>query len=136
MPFTLAHPAAALPFRKTGLVISAVVVGSMAPDFEYFLRLSPQGRFGHSLPGLIIFTLPVALAVLWLFHRSVKFAIVRLLPASLQHRLVCTDFPFGDVRRFALLVLSVLVGALTHILWDGFTHRSSWLVQHWSPLHQ
>src|SRR5208282_3822629 len=123
MPFTLAHPAAALPFRKTGLVISAVVVGSMAPDFEYFLRLSPQGRYFHSLPGLIIYTLPVALAVLWLFHRSVKFAVLRLLPNRIRMRLSCTEFSFGNSRRFALLVLSVSVGALTHVIWDSFTHN-------------
>jgi hypothetical protein len=137
MPFTLAHPAAVLPFRKTRLVFSAVVIGSMAPDFEYFLRLSPQGRFFHSLPGLIIYTLPVAMAVLWLFHRSAKFAVFKLLPSSLQQRLTCAnDFPFGDFRRFALLVLSVLVGAVTHILWDSITHRESWLVQHYPPLYQ
>jgi uncharacterized protein DUF4184 len=136
MPFTLAHPAAALPFRKTRLVFSAVVIGSMAPDFEYFLRLSPQGRFFHSLPGLVIYTLPVALAVLWLFHRSAKFAVMRLLPHCVQRRVICTDFSFGNLRRFALIVLSVFVGALTHVLWDSITHRESWLVQHWPPLHQ
>jgi hypothetical protein len=136
MPFTLAHPAAALPFRKTRLVFSAVVVGSMAPDFEYFLWLSPQGRYFHSLPGLIIYTLPVALAVLWLFHRSVKFAVLRLLPNSVRMRLSFTDFSFGNARRFALLVLSMFVGALTHVLWDSITHNESWLVQNWPPLHQ
>ncbi len=136
MPFTLAHPAAALPFRNTRLVISAVVVGSMAPDFEYFLRLTPQGRYFHSLPGLFLCTLPAGLAVLWLFHRSARYAIVRLLPAPVQRRLVCRDFPFGGARRFALLAFSVLVGAFTHILWDSFTHKQSWLVQRWPPLHR
>lgn len=135
MPFTLAHPAAALPFRKTRLVISAVVVGSMAPDFEYFLRLSPQGRYFHNFPGLFVCALPAALAVLWLFHRCTRYAVVRLLPTPVQQRLVCNEFPFGNLRRFALLALSVLVGALTHVLWDSFTHRRSWLVQHWAPLH-
>jgi hypothetical protein len=137
MPFTLAHPAAALPFRKTGLVISAVVIGSMAPDFEYFLRMAPQGRFGHTLLGLVIFTLPLALAVLWLFHRSAKFAMVKLLPTCVQQRIICaTDFPFGNARRFALLVLSVLAGALTHIVWDSFTHNQSWLVEYWPLLRK
>jgi len=135
MPFTLAHPAAALPFRKTRLVLSAVIVGSMAPDFEYFLRLAPQGRYSHSLPGLFLRALPVALAVLWLFHRRARFAIVRLLPNCVQQRLVCSDFSFGNLRRFALLALSVMVGAFTHVLWDSFTHRRSWIVRHW-PLLQ
>jgi hypothetical protein len=109
----------------------------MSPDFEYFLRLTPQGRFGHTLPGLVVFTLPLALAVLWLFHRSAKFAVMKLLPTCIQQRLICAnDFPFGNARRFALLVLSVLAGALTHIVWDSFTHRQSWLVDHWPLLRQ
>jgi hypothetical protein len=136
MPFTLAHPAAALPFRKTRLVFSAVVVGSVAPDFEYFLRLAPQGRYFHNFPGLFVCALPAAIAVLWLFHRSAKVAVVRLLPTGVQQRLPPdTDFPFGGARRFGLLALSVFVGALTHILWDSFTHKQSWLVQQWPPLH-
>ncbi|MSQ59664.1 MAG: DUF4184 family protein [Betaproteobacteria bacterium] len=40
MPFTIAHPAAALPLlrplRGFG-VLSALVIGSMTPDFPYFL---------------------------------------------------------------------------------------------------
>ncbi|MGC2210691.1 MAG: DUF4184 family protein [Candidatus Korobacteraceae bacterium] len=136
MPFTLAHPAAALPFRKTRLVISAVVVGSMAPDFEYFLRLAPQGRYFHTPSGLFLCTLPVGMAVLWLFHRCARYAVVRLLPTCVQQRLVCRDFPFGNLRRFGLLALSVMVGALTHVLWDSFTHRRSWIVRHWPLLHQ
>ena len=85
----------------------------------------------------MIFTLPLAIAVLWLFHRSVKFAVVKLLPACMQRRIVCTpDFPFGGARRFALLALSVLVGALTHLAWDSFTHPQSWLVEHWPLLRE
>jgi hypothetical protein len=38
MPFTLSHAAAALLFRRTRLVLSAVVVGCCAPDFVYFLE--------------------------------------------------------------------------------------------------
>ena len=39
MPLTIAHPAAVLPFRHSRLPISALVIGSLAPDFEYFLHL-------------------------------------------------------------------------------------------------
>ena len=28
----------------------------MAPDFEYFLRLAPEGRHGHTMPGVLILT--------------------------------------------------------------------------------
>jgi hypothetical protein len=138
MPFTFAHPAAALPFRKTRLLTSAVVIGAMSPDFEYFFRLGPQGRFGHTLLGLVTLTLPLALSVFWLFHRAAKFAMVRLLPNSVQRRLAprWADFDFGNARRFALLLLSLLAGALTHLLWDSFTHEQSWLVEHWPLLRE
>jgi hypothetical protein len=33
-------------------------------------------------------------------------------------------------------VLSVLAGALTHIVWDLFTHNQSWLVAYWPLLRK
>ena len=87
MPFTLSHGAAALPFRRLRLVPSALLVGTFAPDFEYFLRLAPDDRFGHTLLGTFVLTLPVALLVLWLFHRYVKLPLATLLPDAIQRRL-------------------------------------------------
>jgi hypothetical protein len=134
MPFTVAHAAAALPLKRTQLVFSAVVIGTMAPDFEYFLRLAPQGRFGHSPTGLLAFTTPLALVVLWLFHRTVKPAILRLSPSSVQKSTgIPPPFHFTGARRFGLIVLSIVTGAVSHVVWDSFTHPQSWLVIH-SPL--
>lgn len=42
MPFTFAHPAAVLPFSKKQvnyISVTALILGSMAPDFEYFYTL-------------------------------------------------------------------------------------------------
>jgi len=138
MPFTLAHAAAALPFRRTRLVPSALIIGTFAPDFEYFIRLSPGGGFGHSVLGAVVFTLPVALIVLWLFHSVVKVPAVSLLPDSMQRRLVpyLGIFRFSPRRRLALIVVSLLIGIATHIIWDSFTHSHTWLYHHWSFLSQ
>ncbi len=126
MPFTLSHPAAVMPFmRRRGLIPSALVVGCMAPDFEYFICLSMHsGRGSHTLPGLFLFTLPAALAVLWLFHRLLKEPLLALLPFCIQSRAVanCTAFRFGPWKRFAAIVESVILGAFTHVAWDAFTH--------------
>ena len=46
MPFTPAHVAAALPFRRTRLIWSALIVGTIAPDLEYYVRLNADGRSG------------------------------------------------------------------------------------------
>ena len=67
MPFTVAHAAAALPFRRLNLVWSAFLVGSMAPDFPYVIGTTQYRAFGHDFPGVLLFTLPasfVALVVL------------------------------------------------------------------------
>ena len=136
MPFTLAHGAAALPFRRTRLIPSAVVIGTFAPDFEYFLLLAPVGRFGHTLLGALVLTLPLSLAVLWLFQKLVKRPVVALLPNSVEKRLANynEEFRFGGVRRFSLIILSLMVGIATHLLWDSFTHANTWLYFHWALL--
>jgi len=138
VPFTLAHSAAALPFRRTRLIPSALVIGTFAPDFEYFLHFSHSGRFGHTLVGSLVLTLPVALVVLWIFHAFVKVPAVMLLPDPLQRRLAphLAKFHFRSAARFLLIVTSVLVGIATHLLWDSFTHSSSWLYSHWALLRQ
>lgn len=131
MPFTASHVAAILPLKKTRLVASALVFGAMAPDFEYFLYFTPHGKFGHTLLGLFLLTTPLGLAALWMFHRSVKRALITLLPNSVQQRLGDSlgEFRFGGLRRFGLIVASIVVGAATHIAWDSFTHERSWLVE-------
>lgn len=133
MPFTLAHTAAALPFRRLRLVPSAVVVGTVAPDCEYFLRFAARGGYGHTIPGAFLISLPLALVVLWMFHAIVKEPAVRLFPEAIRLRLTSQTgrFRFGGIERFLLIVVSALVGIATHLLWDSFTHDHTWPVRHW-----
>jgi hypothetical protein len=138
MPFTPSHVAAAFPFRRSRLVWSALIVGTMAPDFEYFLRLAPEGRHGHSLPGVFFLTLPLAIVTLWLFHKFVKVPFVELMPACLERRLIpyTMKFRFGGATRFAMIVASILVGVLTHLVWDSFTHPNGRAVLQWPLLRR
>ena len=138
MPFTLAHGAAALPFRRTRLELSALLTGCFAPDFMYFLRLAPRGHFGHTLPGLLLFDLPAGVAALFLFHAYAEQPLSIYLPACIRARLKpgAERFAFAPPARFALIALSILTGAATHILWDSFTHRDYWPALHWSFLRR
>jgi hypothetical protein len=138
VPFTLSHAAAALPFRRCRPVTSALVIGTFAPDFEYLLRLSARDRFGHTLTGTFILTLPLALVVLWIFHAFVKRPAAMLLPEGLQRRLDVHlgEFRFGGPARFLQIIASILVGIATHLLWDSFTHASAWPCRHWSVLRR
>jgi Domain of unknown function (DUF4184) len=130
MPFTLSHPAAIIPFARQRLVLSALVVGSMSPDFLYFINLAPRGQFGHTLTGIFLFCLPLGVLVLWFFHTLMKWPLLSLCPQSLQERLMepANGFTFRSLSRQLMIVLSILIGAGTHLFWDGFTHDYGWAV--------
>jgi amino acid transporter len=114
------------------------VIGTLAPDFEYLLRLSPRGCFGHTLVGSFILTLPLAVLVLWIFHAFVKRPTATLLPEAIQCRLQdhLDGFRFGGAARFVRIVVSILLGIATLLLWDSFTHSTTWPYRHWSVLRQ
>ncbi|MEI9969028.1 MAG: DUF4184 family protein [Terracidiphilus sp.] len=136
MPFTLSHAAAAWPFRKTRLEMPALLIGCFAPDFAYFMFIRSRGAIGHSLLGAFIFDLPVSLAVLWLFYAYVRQPFLMLLPKGFRRRLKpgSGNFSFWPPARLALIVVSILIGTATHILWDSFTHPFYWPYRHWSFL--
>ncbi|MBC9724633.1 DUF4184 family protein [Streptomyces sp. TRM68367] len=141
MPFTLSHAAAVLPAVRTdgtgrgSLVPAVLVAGSLAPDMTYSAAnfLSGAMEFGevtHSFPG--VFTVDVlvawALVGLWLLVRE---PLVALLPRARQGRvaaLLRCGVPRARVRP-ALVVrwyVSAALGALTHVVWDAFTHLDRW----------
>ena len=78
----------------------------------------------------------MALVTLWIFHRVVKAPFTLLLPIGLQRRLApfVGEFRFAGARNSALIVVSILVGIATHILWDSCTHHDYWLYDHWALL--
>ncbi len=67
MPFTLAHPAAVIPLKKSTygryFSLSALIAGSIVPDLGYLVPLADFTGFSHSLGGIIVFGLPVGLLV-------------------------------------------------------------------------
>lgn len=132
MPFTFAHAAAAFPLRRTRLVLSALIVGTFAPDLEFFLRFGTKSHFGHTLVGLFLFSLPVGLAVFWLFHAFVKEPLAALMPAKVRRRITAGAYPISlrQPLQFGLVLVSILVGEATHMLWDSFTHDRYWPYRH------
>jgi hypothetical protein len=132
VPFTLSHAAAAWPFRRTPLELSALVTGCFAPDFPYFVFLKPNGFYGHTLPGVFLLDLPASLVALWLFHAYLKQPLTLILPRAVRRRMNSSEeeFAFWPPARLANIVLSILVGALTHIAWDSFTHNRFWTYRH------
>lgn len=114
----------------------ALVIGTFAPDLQYFILISDEDRSGHRFPEVLLFTIPLALLVLWIFESMVKRPAIELLPSGLQRRLQDKQEPlsFAGWNRFAAIVLWTTVGVATHVAWDQFTHGYSWLASRWTLL--
>ena len=87
MPFTPAHTAIVLPLingRKFSA--TALIVGSIAPDFEYFFKMSADSEHSHTLPGLLYFNLPVVVVLSFAFHLIAKRSLLQNSPVFIQRR--------------------------------------------------
>lgn len=141
MPFTLSHAAAVLPAVRadgTGrgrLVPAVLVAGSFSPDLTYFAAsvLPEAMEFGtvtHSFPG--VFTIDVAIAWalvgLWLFLREPLVALLPRTPQGPTATLLRCGTPRARVTPSLFLrwYASAALGALTHVVWDAFTHHDRW----------
>lgn len=166
MPFTPSHAVAALPFVRTPLVPAAIAVGAMAPDLPLYVRgtglLYSQT---HSLPWLPV-TVVVSLVLLLVWR-----CLIRPVARALSPRLIADRLPpqwdapataslretfavrhvarddtaspdsRASVRGTSVLVVSLLIGVASHVLWDGFTHEGRLgptlfpaLGERWGPL--
>ncbi|BDZ37824.1 DUF4184 family protein [Microbacterium suwonense] len=153
MPFTPSHAVVALPFVRTPLVPAAIAIGAMTPDLPLFLRgVGLSYGFTHS-PVNIVWTALIALLLLAMWGIVLRPGLVRLAPDALAARLPqgWGRTSLGALRqagasRWTLgsalwLVVSLVLGVLSHIAWDLFTHEGRWgmvaiplLQQSWGPL--
>lgn len=143
MPFTLAHPVAVLPFARCRRVhFPAMVIGSLAPDFVYFLhgRAVPGG---HGLADLLWPNLPLCFTLyalyLALWHHTLRDFLPNCLNAAYRLPESTIAAPHKHRQTAAVLftfVFSALFGMITHLFLDAFTHPTGWFVQHFAPLQQ
>lgn len=128
MPFTFCHPAIVIPVARRSNWLSPLVIGSMSPDFLYFLNFSTGHPFGHTFTGIFLFCIPASLAVLWVYHRWLRPSVFALLPFGLSGGLEHepNDFSFTPLPRLLQIIVLIGVGAASHIIWDAFTHEPGW----------
>jgi hypothetical protein len=135
MPFTFSHPAIVLPLKKISgktLSLTGLVIGSMTPDFEYFIRMRDQSHYSHSVPGIFWFDLPLGILLAFIYHQIVRDQLISNLPEVLNRKLsVFKQFNWVDYfkRNWAVVIISILIGAASHLLWDSFTHRTGYFVR-------
>jgi hypothetical protein len=128
VPLTLSHPAAVLQLRRLpflgALPLAPMVIASMVPDLPMFVP--GRGGYGltHSMLGVPTVDVLVALLLLVAWDLLLRDALVDLSPGVVRDR-----FPRrARLSRGAWLLapVSALLGALTHVAWDAFTHPGRW----------
>lgn len=137
MPFTGSHPILALPLRRWGLPATALVIGSMSPDVPYYLPGRPYWST-HTPLGLVTVDVVIGV-VLWLVWVALlRNWVLALAPAGLRAR--TGPMPpirdvLTDLRGTGRVVVALFLGAVTHVLWDEFTHVGRWGDRNIALLH-
>jgi hypothetical protein len=133
LPFTGSHPAAVLPLLRAPVPVSALVIGSLAPDAPLYLPRVPRWPT-HSLLGVLTVDTALAAAGWAVWHGLLARPALAAAPTALRARLTTTR-P-GLRRRLrspgsvARAVAGLAAGAATHVLWDEFTHAGRWGTAH------
>ena len=131
MPWTCAHPAIVFPLKQSRygrwLNLPALITGSVSPDLLYSFGMYRAADEAHHFTGWFYTGLPVCLAVLLIFHwLSVPLKTVLPFPV--------TDPLTRSLRKNTIILLSLFIGAATHIVWDAFTHETGTMVRALSVL--
>lgn len=135
MPFTISHAVVALPFRRSALPVAAVAVGSMAPDAVLFVPALPPYGFAHSWVGVVTIDLAVSLVVLAAWWFLVRPAWTPVLPARYRAQLPGWHQPERvPPARVPLVVVACVLGSVTHVVWDAWSHPHGWVVLHVAAL--
>jgi hypothetical protein len=134
MPFTFSHPAAILPLNwlpKKWLSLTGLVVGSITPDFEYFARMKIESKYSHTWIGLFWFDLPLAILLMFIYTKFIKDKLIDHLPEWLNSRLSAFKTSYKAYHYpVVVIVISILIGAGSHLFWDDFTHPTGYFVLH------
>lgn len=143
MPFTGSHAAAVLPFLRTGLPASALIIGSTAPDLPYFLQLpftdyfllAALGKHTHTSWGPLGMDLLLGALAWMLWHGVLSGPALATAPASVRARLAGRVrlglwHRLTTVRSLPGTAAGLILGAATHVVWDEFTHGGRWGPRH------
>jgi len=134
MPFTFSHPAIVLPFKfisNKWFSLTGLIIGSLTPDFEYFIKMKVESNFSHSIPGIFYFDLPFAIMLTFIFHNIVRDKLFENSPKIIKTRTInFKNFNWNKYFKlnYLVVIISILIGISSHIFWDSFTHRTGYFV--------
>ncbi len=110
----------------------------MVPDLPLFLGVEGFYGFTHSVSGLVTVDLAAGVVIWWLWVAWLWPCLADAAPGVVRRRLPPVVpgrvLPPGGVssagRSWLLVPLGVVLGAVTHAVWDEFTHAGRWGATH------
>ena len=120
-----------MPWSGKRISATALVIGSMAPDFEFFFRMRAETDISHTWQGAVLFDLPVTLLVAFAYHGWIRRPLLTNLPLFLQKRVSVFDaFDWTTYvwKHWLAVLLSAMLGIASHFFCDAFTHAYGWFV--------
>lgn len=129
MPFTLSHAGFLLPFKKKikSHLLLGLMIGSMTPDFGYYIANFKMASFAHTSLGAVFAGLPVGILLYLISIFFFKYSI-SIIPAPHSPFLKSWAVYRQPVKVTIPIILSILVGAFLHNIVDSFTHKSGMAV--------
>lgn len=133
MPFTLAHPAIILPLIKSKRIsATALVIGTMIPDFKFYLQLKENTLTEDQGLAMIWFDLILVFILSLLFHLLLKKPLIDNMPIRWSPKTL--RYLFFDWKEYAfrnkfIVLASASLGIASHIIWDAFTHHNGFFVE-------
>lgn len=134
MPFTFSHPAIILPLKylpRKWFSLTGLIIGSLTPDFEYFIRMKVQSNYSHTFGGIFWFDLPLALLLSFIFHTIIKKDLFENLPKNIQPKIssyVKFNWNAYFKKHWIVVLISIFIGVTSHLFWDSFTHDHGYFV--------
>lgn len=142
MPLTFSHPAIVLPAKylpERWVSMTALIVGSVTPDFEYFIRLREESFYTHTWMGMLWLDLPLGLLLTFIYHYLVRDLFTCNIPAFFRKRFSpYMNFNWWNYfkHHFFIVIICLLIGIASHLFWDSFTHPGGHFVREIPALKQ
>lgn len=104
----------------------------MLPDLPYFLNSSQAiAEQSHSWFGLLSYCLPWGLGICVLWQWLLKPAAIALLQLWLAITVLVSPHEFQQwIKAGITIILGLLLGSSTHLIWDGITHPDGFIAEH------
>lgn len=96
------------------------------------MRMKIKSNYSHTIDGLFWFDLPLGLLLAFIFHDIVRNSLFDNLLTFFNSRFSAFrhfDWNKHFKQNWFVVLISILIGAASHLLWDSFTHENGYFVQ-------